>query len=131
MRGNHGKQLKISQDTIAGIKKHIELVPRIESHYLRKQTTREFIEGGKNLLDLYRDYREDCLKDGRQLGQFHSYRKIFKGDYNISFFVPKKDQCECTSYGIADENHKLELRERYENYLLEKEKRTKPIRKES
>ncbi|XP_030764271.1 uncharacterized protein LOC115888640 [Sitophilus oryzae] len=122
MRGKHGKQTKISKDTITGIKKHIELVPRIESHYLRKQTTREFIDGGKNLMDLFRDYKEDCLKEGRQPAQFHSYRKIFKTDYNISFFVPKKDQCElCTSYGIADEKQKLELREKYENHILEKD----------
>ncbi|CAH1107449.1 unnamed protein product [Psylliodes chrysocephalus] len=122
MRGKYGKQIKLSKETSAGIKEHIDSVPRIESHYLRKQTSREFVDGGKNLMDLYRDYKDDCLKIGREPAQFHSYRKIFKENYNISFFVPKKDQCElCTSYSNADENQKVELRENYQKHLLEKE----------
>ena len=40
-----------------GVIDHINTIPRIESHYLRAQSTREFIEGGKSLADLHRDYK--------------------------------------------------------------------------
>lgn len=42
-RGTHGNRPRnISDDIKAGIRNHINLFPRIESHYLRAQTTRIF-----------------------------------------------------------------------------------------
>lgn len=121
MRGKHGKQKKITPDTLAEIKRHIDSVPRVESHYLRQQTSREFIDGGKNLMDLYRDYK-DNLEDDEEAAKFHSYRKVFKEDYNISFFVPKKDMCEvCTAYANAEETQKLQMKEKYDTHMLEKQ----------
>ncbi|CAH2095602.1 unnamed protein product [Euphydryas editha] len=46
-RGKHGRQKRVTDDIIQGIKSHIESIPRIESHYLRQQTSREYIDGGK------------------------------------------------------------------------------------
>lgn len=73
-RGKHGKQTKVPDDVIQGIKNHIESIPRIESHYLRKQTSREYIEGGKSLADLFRDYKKKCEQDGTTAAQEHTER---------------------------------------------------------
>ncbi|CAH2088121.1 unnamed protein product [Euphydryas editha] len=101
-RGKHGKQNKVSSDIIKGIKNHIDSIPRIESHYLRQQTTREYIDGGKNLTDLYTDYQKECLNNGVEAAKIHTYRKVFNEDYNIGFHTPKKDQCElCISFQNA------------------------------
>jgi len=39
-RGKHKKQKSLDSNIKQSIHKHIELFPTIESHYLRKQTTR-------------------------------------------------------------------------------------------
>lgn len=50
------------------------------------------------------------------------YSKIFNEEYNISFFSPKKDQCElCTSLQNAVGEDKEKFREKYEIHQREKE----------
>lgn len=93
MRGKHSNHPTIDPAVSEDIKTHIKSIPRIESHYLRKQTSREFISGGKTLADLHRDYEKECREQGRSHGTYAAYRNIFLRDFNISFFVPKKDQC--------------------------------------
>lgn len=48
------KHRKISDELKTDVRKHIESIPRIESHYLRAQTTREYIAGGYSLSSLWR-----------------------------------------------------------------------------
>lgn len=118
----HGNQRKVPAEMIEELKKYINSIPRIESHYLRKQTTREFIDGGKTLTDIYTDYKEDCIKHGLPYVQLHTYRKIFNNDFNITFFVPKPfwNQCEqCTIYKLAEGPQKEVLKEDYERHLAE------------
>lgn len=53
----------------------------------------------------------------------HTYRKMFYEDFNISFFTPKKDQCEqCTIYKLAKGPQKEAQKENYDRYLAKKEK---------
>ncbi|KAG5882972.1 hypothetical protein JTB14_026430 [Gonioctena quinquepunctata] len=61
-RGKHGHQPTVDPEIEESIKTFINSIPRIESHYLRAQTTREFIESSKCLADLYRDYEEEREK---------------------------------------------------------------------
>lgn len=56
-RGRKVGKVVLDDNLIQGVKDHINSIPRIESHYLRAQSTREFIEGGKTLIQLYRDYK--------------------------------------------------------------------------
>jgi len=50
------------------------------------------------------------------------YSKIFNEEYNISFFIPKKDQCElCTSFLNAEGDDKEKFREKYEAHQHEEE----------
>lgn len=45
-----------------------------------------------------------------------------KQECNISFFIPKKDQCDiCTAFDNAEESEKADLKESYDRHLLEKE----------
>ncbi|CAH2102002.1 unnamed protein product [Euphydryas editha] len=118
---NHGT--KTSEELLVGVRNYIHKIPRIESHYLRKQTTREYIDGGKNVADLYNDYKNECLGKNLDYVKIHTFRKIFNEDFNISFFTPKKDQCDlCTSFKNADQTEKRSLEEQYQRHLQEKEK---------
>lgn len=104
------------------VKKHINSIPRIESHYLRKQTTKEYIEGGKTIMSIYSDYKEECLKDNVTPVHRKMYADIFHNDFNISFFQPKKDQCDlCEAFKNANDEIKLTLKVKYETHLIEKD----------
>uniref|UniRef100_A0A2S2NJY1 DUF7869 domain-containing protein n=2 Tax=Schizaphis graminum TaxID=13262 RepID=A0A2S2NJY1_SCHGA len=49
------------------------------------------------------------------------YSRIFNTEFNISFFVPKKDQCSlCESYKNADDIEKVLKDEKYQLHLSEK-----------
>ena len=48
------------------------------------------------------------------------YSKIFNEKFNLSFFIPKKDQCEqCIAYENAKQDEKVDLEARYQMHLTE------------
>lgn len=62
------------------------------------------------------------------------FNRIFNTEFNISFFTPKKDACEdCTAYINASESHKEEMKDCYENHLMERDlsRIEKTIKKEA
>lgn len=110
------------------LRQFINNIPRVDSHYLRAQTTREYIESGKSLTDLYMDYKEFRESANLPPGNKSMFYRIYKNEFNISLFKPKKDQCDlCESFLNSDENEKKHLNEVYnihqeEKYLCRKEK---------
>lgn len=49
-----------------------------------------------------------------------TFNRIFNTDFNISFFVPKKDQCDvCECYKNANDEEKQKLSQNYEQHLKE------------
>lgn len=121
-RGKHGNHKKIDESIKKSVRDHIQSIPRIESHYIRKKSNREFIDVGKCIADLYEDYKTECLKQGLPAAHHEMYAKIFNQEFNISFFIPKKDRCElCVSYENADSSGKEKLNIKYTTHLEEKE----------
>ncbi|CAG9837524.1 unnamed protein product [Diabrotica balteata] len=57
-RGRHGHQKSTSTAILKVIRQLIELIARIESHYLGAKTSREYIDGSLNLATLYRLYKK-------------------------------------------------------------------------
>ncbi|XP_038221623.1 uncharacterized protein LOC119839431, partial [Zerene cesonia] len=88
MRGKHCNHKKVAESIRQGIRRHIESIPRMESHYIRKDSSREYIDGGKSLSDLYRDYKSLCESNDEPYANETLYSRIFNGEYNISFFKP-------------------------------------------
>ncbi|CAK1589667.1 unnamed protein product [Parnassius mnemosyne] len=121
-RGKHGHHKKVDESIKESVRQHINSIPRIESHYIRKNSSREFIDGGKCIADLHADYKNNCLEQGVSAANYEMYAKIFNQEFNISFFIPKKDRCElCVSFENADESGKEKLSEKYWSHLDEKE----------
>lgn len=121
LRGKHGNQPTIDPQVKQSVIDFINSLPRIESHYLRAQTTREFICSDKSLADLYRDYKALRENQGLLFASASTFNRIFNTDFNISFFIPKKDQCDlCESYKNSDEEGKQKLHEKYDQHLKEK-----------
>ena len=58
LRGKHNNHASVSIEVKERIRKHISSIPKIESHYCRARTSKEYIPGDKSISDLYRDYKK-------------------------------------------------------------------------
>lgn len=106
-----------------GVRKHIESLPTVESHYLRQQTERTYIEGNLNLATLYRDYKRECEESGKPFVKACIYENIFNFEYNIGWHRPKKDQCSmCERYANSSPEEKLMLQDEYNKHVTNKNK---------
>lgn len=122
LRGNHGKQKKLSPDIVTLVTNHINEFPRVESHYLRKQTTRQYIDGALTIAEMYRLFVKKCEDDGKVACKFSTYSYIFNTHFNIGFFLPKKDQCAfCETFNNSNENDKLKILNEKHQHQLETE----------
>lgn len=95
------KRKTIPSATIQSIKDHINSVPRVESHYVRQDTAREFFEETLSITQLHKIYLEWLPNQNPEIqaATYRQYADIFNNSFNIDFHKPKKDQCDsCVSY---------------------------------
>ncbi|CAG4946315.1 unnamed protein product [Parnassius apollo] len=119
--GKHGHQPTIDPQIKQSVIDFINSIPKIESHYLRAQTKRQYISSEKSLADIYRDYKQLREKDGLAIATSSTFNRIFNTEFNISFFVPNKDQCDlCERYKNSDSEEKRNLSQEYEQHQKEK-----------
>lgn len=119
-RGKHAKRVQ-DPEISESVRDHINSIPRVESHYLRANTSREFIDGGLTIAEMYRKYEEKRRLDNKVAAKYEYYANVFNTEFNISFFVPKKDQCdECEAYKNAVGQEKLSLKKGYEDHQDQK-----------
>ncbi|CAG9762540.1 unnamed protein product [Ceutorhynchus assimilis] len=118
-RGGRNTQLKQKDRHIRElIVEHIKRFPRMESHYCRKKTTREYLHSDLTVKKIYSMFIDEKIEQV----SYALYLDVFKG-LRLSFHNPKKDQCGlCFTYRQGDLDKKLELEETYQQHILEKEK---------
>ncbi|KAK3929722.1 Phosphoglycolate phosphatase [Frankliniella fusca] len=93
----HNRPNKATEVQKSNIRAHINSFPRIPSHYVRAKCQREYLECGLSISKMAAEYKKWCdlnkisIKDR---GSKHMYRKVLNAEFNIGFFVPKKDQCQ-------------------------------------
>ena len=122
MRGKHKHHSKLSEEIEESVRIHINSIPRIESHYLRAQTSREFIDGGLTIAEMHRNYVSERNLISKPSANYDAYFRIFNTQFNIGFHVPKKDQCDqCVSFNNLNEDEKLTQEESYKSHQEEKE----------
>ncbi|XP_011193975.2 uncharacterized protein LOC105219498 [Zeugodacus cucurbitae] len=119
-RGKHGKHKKVDTHIAAGVREFIENIPKIESHYTAANTTKIYIEGGKTISSIYRDYVDLCKEKKQAFATYIYFYTTFTEDFNISFFAPKKDLCaQCEAYTDMTAAEKLSYKAIHENHLQE------------
>lgn len=95
--------------TIQSIRDHVYLFETVPAHYVRKDSKRLYLEQGlscKKMYDLYLDWMS--TRPGVNVASERQYRDTFNKDFNIGFFVPKKDQCNtCTTWKINEGNPEI------------------------
>lgn len=126
LRGKHStRPKKMLVETERSIIEHINDFNRVESHYVRKDTQKEYLEETLNVQKMHRLYLEWL---GTKPEYIHvipatkrQYEFIFNSKFNLSFHKPKKDQCEiCMTYKNADDTRKLQLKDEYEKHISAK-----------
>lgn len=121
-RGKHGKHSKLDEEIVKSVREHIISIPRVESHYVRARTSREFIDGGLTIAELHRNYESLRKLANKRSANYDAYSHIFNTQFNIGFHVPKKDQCDlCEAFKNSVENEKLRLEENYKEHIKQKE----------
>lgn len=87
---------KTNEEHINLVKKYIEKLPAVPSHYCRSKCNKVYIpQEFRNVANLYKCY-EQYLKEqdlGSSIVSLNIFRKIFKNDFSIGFHLPKKDKC--------------------------------------
>ena len=90
-----GNKTPIEQ--IKRTKKHIESFPTVESHCTRKDSKRLYLSSDLNIRKMFELQAKESKEHGHEHVSEKTCQKIFAEDYNLSFHVPKKDQCAlCT-----------------------------------
>ncbi|KAG6454562.1 hypothetical protein O3G_MSEX008752 [Manduca sexta] len=121
LRGKHKNHKKINPVLLEDIRKHIDTIPKIESHYVRASTSKQYIEGNKTIKDLYNDFVAQQNETNRDIGNYIAYYKTFTKEFNLGFHQPKKDQCDlCVSYENSNLEQKQVLEEKFQKHLEEK-----------
>lgn len=122
-RGKHAlRPNSLPASTRENVRQHIRSFPRIESHYLRKDTSREYLEEGLNLSKMYYLYRAWCADNGKEPAKQWLYEDIFNKEFNLSFFRPKKDLCDlCEKYKNSSEEEKKDMKHVIDQHIKNKE----------
>lgn len=112
---------KMSDNAIQSVKNHIESLNRIESHYCRSSTKREYFEAGLSISKLYNMYSESEFNNSKIKESY--YAKVFNENYNIGFHVPTKDSCDiCSSFSkLSPDDITDELRASHAKHLQRKD----------
>lgn len=121
-RGKHSNHAKVDDEIRKSIKEHIDSIPKMESHYCRANTSKEFIDGSRSIVDIHKDYVEICKSKEHPYGNYTLFYRIFTEEYNLSFFQPKKDRCDCcVAYENCEGEEKMKKKQEYDNHLKEKD----------
>ncbi|XP_055956008.1 uncharacterized protein LOC130012334 [Patella vulgata] len=116
MKGKHPKRV-IPEDRKQSVHDHIMSIPRVESHYCRSTTRKEYFETTINLKILYEMYKEYCNDRTIVPVQEHMYRHIYNYEYNIEFLKPKKDRCDKCEEFRNNADASDEEKEKFEEHL--------------
>jgi len=101
------------------VREHINSFPLVEAHYCRANSTASYLGPELNISEMYRLYTTDFCPQRNITNPVTKgvYRRIFVNDFNIRFFLPKKDQCStCNAYYGADGEDQAALKPEWEQH---------------
>ena len=97
---------KLDAVVVESILDHIKSFPVMESHYLRAQTERQYLDSNLNIEKMFELYKEKHNNAVFTLPSSQSYRRIFCERFYVGFHKPKKvkpkkDQCTASSVSLT------------------------------
>ena len=76
-------QVKTTEDVLNDVRAHINSLPRMEPHYTRSDTNRQFLGAGLNINKMYELYVENCKARNAQYVKSGVYRSVFCSEFNL------------------------------------------------
>ena len=92
-RGKYQKKV-ITEVMCNSARNHIRSFPIVVSHYCRSETTRQFLEASLKVIKMYDFYVQMCSEQEMEPVKQSYYQFIFKKEFNLAFYQPKKDRCD-------------------------------------
>ncbi|KAE8737665.1 hypothetical protein FOCC_FOCC016869 [Frankliniella occidentalis] len=134
-RGRNKKKNGILTAIKEDVKKHIKQFKTVEGHYTRKNSKSRYLPAHLNKRKMYSMYviEKTAENNGAKIATLRQYRDVFKKEFKLKFFKPKKDQCpRCLSWKNKTPQEKTEeAKKKYEKHLADKkagdEKKTADI----
>ncbi|KAK3776185.1 hypothetical protein RRG08_063728 [Elysia crispata] len=116
-QGKHGKQKRIGEASLQGVRDHINSFPLVESHYCRARTERKYLDPFLSVASMYRLYSDQCDKNGWEKVSEDKHRKMAGNVRNLNV----DDSGEKTSWSkvrevtaIHDDPSALHIKTSYE-----------------
>lgn len=107
------------------VREHIALIPRMPSHYSREASSREYLtEEFQSCADMHAEYVNWMSSNypEKPVASLRQYRDVFNLEFNISFFLSKKDVCdECTTWNNTPEEQRQAIQDKYRQHLDNKD----------
>lgn len=101
------------------IRSHIHRFQRVESHYCRSSSKKEYLHPDLRLLKMVEMFNS-LNKDKGTTTSYYTYSNEFH-QMNLGFHHPRKDQCTlCNTYRRGDQKQKADLESRYQAHINEK-----------
>ncbi|CAG9834593.1 unnamed protein product [Diabrotica balteata] len=105
LRGKHINRKRVDPHIKQSVRDFIKDIPRVKSPLCKIKNDEEFIYSGKSLADIHRDYVQKQTGEGKKFMNFANVFKNFSYEFNISFFIPKKVQCNlCEAFKNSPED---------------------------
>ncbi|CAG9793806.1 unnamed protein product [Diatraea saccharalis] len=122
-RGKHKHHKSvITDDMVKSVCDHVNSFVPVESHFIRKDSTKLYLDGSlsiSQMFKLYNEWFDESLYSSKVFTE-RQYREIVNKNFNLGFHMPKKDQCEvCHAYRNTT-THTDEETRKYEKHLNSK-----------
>jgi len=117
LRGKHdNRPIRASEETKNSVRDHINSIPRVNAHYVREKSRRQYIDCTLSIKKLHKEYIKwmdsypvECKKASER-----KYREIFLTEFNIGNYIPRKDQClKCVKWKVASIQEKAKMAREY------------------
>ena len=116
-QGKHPKKC-VTSSARQSVIDHINEFPRVESHYCRESTSKEFLDSMLSVEKMYIMYCAN-YEDAPPV-KLCTYRAIFNTQFNLGFNVPKKDRCDYCEEHRCSLNPTDEQTQKYNAHLKAK-----------
>ncbi|KAL0879792.1 hypothetical protein ABMA27_003503 [Loxostege sticticalis] len=116
-RGKHDHHKSvITDEMIKSVCDHVNSFVPVESHFIRKDSTKLYLDGSPSLSRMYKLYNEwfDQNLYSAKATTERQYRDIVNKKFNLGFHIPKKDQCEVCHIFRTILTRNNEEKEKYE-----------------
>ena len=97
-RGKKTPPNKKGPEDLKRIHDHLNMFPKVESHYARKRSKKQYISDTSNfkkltVMKMYQLYKKLCVDDNALPVGYDTYLREFH-KLNLAIYKPKKDQCK-------------------------------------